>query len=367
MSRRKHSTSAQRGLESLKNLRARIALAPAARPSRSDRAGAGAGKAEKPESPAPPTAPPQDAATGLSDHELFRRSLGEITPIQDGGRVELERPRPAPVPRPRPPDPEPEPAAEALRPTEPLDDASLFRASMADVMPLADLGRIDLSGERARHQRLRRAQQADPLAKPGLDELSAALPSSAVHLDGEALFQHAMRDIQPLSDSNRVEPEPSRPSPEPRKRREDEDAALRESLELPITLEDRLEMGDETVFLRPGLPRRVLVDLRRGRWVLQGELDLHGCTREEAREALSRFLASSLQRGARCVRVIHGKGLGSPGRVSILKQLSRGWLAQREEILAFCQASPNQGGSGALMVLLRGTPSPHSSSSPRHF
>lgn len=87
--------------------------------------------------------------------------------------------------------------------------------------------------------------------------------------------------------------------------------------------------------------------------MLQDQLDLHGLVRDEAREALARFLSDSLLQGKRCIRVIHGKGHGSPGKVSILKQLSRGWLAQREEILAFCQAGPHDGGGGALLVLLR--------------
>ena len=85
----------------------------------------------------------------------------------------------------------------------------------------------------------------------------------------------------------------------------------------------------------------------------QGELDLHGLTRDEAREALGQFLAVSLQQGRRCLRLIHGRGLRSPGREPVLKHLSKNWLAQREEILAFCQARPHDGGEGALLVLLR--------------
>ena len=65
------------------------------------------------------------------------------------------------------------------------------------------------------------------------------------------------------------------------------------------------------------------------------------------------FIALSLQQGRRCLRVIHGKGHGSPGRLPVLKHLSRGWLAQREDILAFCQARPHDGGEGALLVLLQ--------------
>ena len=93
--------------------------------------------------------------------------------------------------------------------------------------------------------------------------------------------------------------------------------------------------------------RSLAVELLQQRVV--GAVELRGGNAE----ALAQFLSASLQQGKRCVRVIHGKGLGSPGKLSILKQLSRGWLAQREEILAFCQAGPYEGGSGALLVLLR--------------
>jgi DNA-nicking Smr family endonuclease len=122
---------------------------------------------------------------------------------------------------------------------------------------------------------------------------------------------------------------------------------------MPLTFEDRIDIGDEGVHLRDGLPRRVLTDLRRGRWVVQAELDLHGLTRDAARSALALFLHEALESGHRCIRLIHGKGLGSPGREPVLKHLSRGWLMQREEILAFCQARPHDGGEGALLVLLR--------------
>jgi hypothetical protein len=84
-----------------------------------------------------------------------------------------------------------------------------------------------------------------------------------------------------------------------------------------------------------------------------GELDLHGLNRDEARQQLATFLAECLHHGQRCVRVIHGKGHGSPQKLSILRQLVRGWLAQRQETLAYCQALPHDGGEGALIVLLR--------------
>jgi DNA-nicking Smr family endonuclease len=168
----------------------------------------------------------------------------------------------------------------------------------------------------------------------------------------EELFRAAMRDVIPLQ-HDRVYFAPPLPRPQPRQRELDEEAALYESLYDLSPLDLCLEGGDEPAFLRPGLPRALLRDLRRGRWVVQAQLDLHGATREQARELLAMFLAGCLKRGVRYVRVIHGKGLGSPGREPVLKGLVLGWLAQRGEVLAFCQARASEGGAGALMVLLQ--------------
>jgi DNA-nicking Smr family endonuclease len=119
------------------------------------------------------------------------------------------------------------------------------------------------------------------------------------------------------------------------------------------TDDDLVEHEDAQVFLRPGLPRGVLRKLRGGHWVVQSELDLHGLRVDEAREALARFLAEVRRRGDRCVRIIHGKGLRSRNREPVLKSKVRGWLRQRDEVLAFVEARPIAGGSGAVVVLLK--------------
>jgi DNA-nicking Smr family endonuclease len=133
----------------------------------------------------------------------------------------------------------------------------------------------------------------------------------------------------------------------------DTQAKLHESPHAKINLQDRLEGGDEPSYLRTGLAHSVLRDLRRGRWLVQNEIDLHGLNRDEARHALANFIAENLHYGKRCIRVVHGKGLSSPQKTSILRQLVRGWLTQRIEILAYCQAKPQDGGEGALIALLR--------------
>ncbi|MFN3988554.1 MAG: Smr/MutS family protein [Rhodocyclaceae bacterium] len=308
-----------------------------------------AARAGKPPGPAPAsggstkgTTPPE-----ADDSRLFHASVRDAIPIKHDNRADVAPPKPAPLPRPRTPDTGPDDTPPRRRAGAPLDDHALFHSLMADVVPLRERGHADVDATRS-PPRLPDAHRAHPG-----DATHYLLHPDADSVGDDELFRYATRGARPLPQDNRAENTSPPPPPEPLKRSEDELAALRESMEAPMSFEDRLDMGEEAAFLRIGLPRRVLVDLRRGRWVLQGEIDLHGLNREEARTALARFLGASLQRGRRCVRVIHGKGLGSPGRESILKQLSRGWLAQREEILAFCQAQGHQGGSGALLVLLR--------------
>jgi DNA-nicking Smr family endonuclease len=139
-----------------------------------------------------------------------------------------------------------------------------------------------------------------------------------------------------------------------RQRQRDEHAALAESLHGPLSVDDALESGEELVFLRDGLSRQLLRKLRRGHWVVEDSLDLHGMNRTEAAEAVALFLRRCTRRSVRCVRIVHGKGLGSRNREPVLKGKLRKWLALRDEVLAFCQAPAAEGGSGAALVLLRG-------------
>ena len=166
-----------------------------------------------------------------------------------------------------------------------------------------------------------------------------------------AAFQQAMADVKKL-EWDRVHHEPPLPPPIPRQHLHDEAAALDESLLGPVLIDLYLEGGDEAAWRRDSLPKAWLRDLRRGRWVTQEKLDLHGLNRDQARNAVVTFLAECRQQGYRCVRIVHGKGLSSPGREPVLKKLVLGWLSQRQEVLAFCQARAAEGGAGAVVVLL---------------
>ena len=168
------------------------------------------------------------------------------------------------------------------------------------------------------------------------------------------LFLKATSGTVPMPAPDRIAHVPAPPPPLPVQSLLDEHHALTESIEAPLSLDHTLEGGDEPLFLREGIPRSALRKLRRAHWVAQDALDLHGLNREQARVALTEFITRSRRRGHRCVRVIHGKGLGSPGKEAVLKTKVRTWLALRDDVLAYCQAPGRLGGGGALLVLLRG-------------
>jgi DNA-nicking Smr family endonuclease len=176
--------------------------------------------------------------------------------------------------------------------------------------------------------------------------------------EGEArrdadLFRRSIGEVAPLPYVNKVlNPEP-RPLPIARQHLADEQAALQESLSDEFSVETLLDTDEALSFARNGIGPDTLRKLRRGHWVIQSQLDLHGMRTDEAREALAEFLRSAHKRGQRCVRIIHGKGLGSVNKEPVLKNKVRNWLVQKEEIIAFCQARAADGGSGALVVLLK--------------
>jgi DNA-nicking Smr family endonuclease len=178
------------------------------------------------------------------------------------------------------------------------------------------------------------------------------------HADADIDIGEAFADVMRLPPRNRAPSTRTRPAPHARSRLRDE----REVLELskygaepaPHSWDIGQELEGEQTFVRPGLGSDVLVKLRRAHWVVQAVIDLHGMTQTEAHDALADFLLDARNRGLRCVRVIHGKGLTSPNREPVLKGRVRRWLAQWDDVLAYCEAPPHAGGSGAVVALLRG-------------
>lgn len=175
-------------------------------------------------------------------------------------------------------------------------------------------------------------------------------PASADPDEARALFRAALKDVTPLPERS---PPPAAPKPPARAtfRRRDEAFVLEQSLALgPGEL--LVETGDELLFRRAHVLPRTLERLRRGDYAVRAELDLHGMTALEARAAVREFIARALAEGARCVRVIHGKGLGSGPRGPVLKSGVNVWLRNLAPVLAFASARTVDGGTGALYVLL---------------
>jgi len=168
------------------------------------------------------------------------------------------------------------------------------------------------------------------------------------------LFRTSVGAVEPLRTAARVSTPLPRPQPIAHQRLADDEAALQESLSDEFSIDTLLEVDEDLSFVRGGIGPDVLRKLRGGGWVTQDQLDLHGLRTDQARTALSQFVRDSVKRGMRCVRIIHGKGLGSLGKKPVLKNKVRNWLVQKDEVLAFCQARAADGGSGALMVLLKG-------------
>jgi len=222
-------------------------------------------------------------------------------------------------------------------PRRPLDRRRT-RHGPRQALTLADLGTL--------HDALQRRE------RERVEDAARRTRERAAAERARQLFATAVGPVTPLPPSGRAELRWPKPPPLPLQREADERAALREAWSDEVDLESLLLTDDGLSFRRPGVGPDVTARLRRGHWAIQGEIDLHGLRRDEARTALLGFLGEASRRGQRCVRVVHGKGHGSPGRRPVLKAKVQRWLAQCAEVIAFAQASGPQGGAGALIALL---------------
>jgi DNA-nicking Smr family endonuclease len=169
------------------------------------------------------------------------------------------------------------------------------------------------------------------------------------------LFQRAAGKVERLREHGRVHHAPDPVAPIPAQRQLDDQRVLKEAISDEFDASTLLEVDDALSFRRPGVGIDVARKLRRGEWTIQSEIDLHGLRSDDAREALADFLREAMRQGMRCVRVVHGKGLGSPGKTPVLKGKVHSWLVQKNEVLAFVQARGDEGGAGAVVVLLKPT------------
>lgn len=169
------------------------------------------------------------------------------------------------------------------------------------------------------------------------------------------LFQRAAGKVEPLRQHGRVHHPPEPVAPVAVQRQLDDRRVLKEAISDEFDASTLLEVDEAMSFRRPGVGIDVARKLRRGDWSIQAEIDLHGYRTDDAREALATFLREAVRQGLRCVRVVHGKGLGSPGKTPVLKGKVHSWLVQKNEVLAFVQARADEGGAGAVVVLLKPT------------
>ncbi len=165
-----------------------------------------------------------------------------------------------------------------------------------------------------------------------------------------ALFRNAAGDVRVIED-DRASARRNRPKPRPKPtaRISTPDA----SEENPANSIRAPERDGEQLFVRPGLQQKQVRRLRRGQIPIAAETDLHGTRIHEARELLEEFLRDCRAEGLRCVRVIHGKGLGSRDGHAVLKWEVDSWLRRHDGVMAFCTAQPRDGGTGAVYVLLK--------------
>ena len=166
--------------------------------------------------------------------------------------------------------------------------------------------------------------------------------------DDPALFREAVKGVRPLKDGGRHAPHRKPPSPRPLQLEADEQAVLAEMRDGPLP-----DVGEELSYRSEGIQDATFRRLRRGAYRIDAELDLHGLRADAAKLEIVRFLAEALDRRWRVVRIIHGKGLRSKGDGPVLKQRLDGWLRSRNDVLAFCSARREHGGTGAVYVLLR--------------
>jgi Uncharacterized protein conserved in bacteria len=206
----------------------------------------------------------------------------------------------------------------------------------------------DFSDLKSLHKTLKKKKEAEKREEEARRRKEKELEREA------SLFRDSIGDVVPLDFNDRVVPETPKPAPVPNQRIADNKAALHESISDEFNVDTLLETDADLSYRKNGIGQEVVRRLRRGHWIIQDELDLHGQRRDEARERLVEFLRRCTLKGFRCVRVIHGKGLGSVNQEPVLKKLVHGWLVQRDEVIAFVQAKGVDGGSGALLVLLKG-------------
>lgn len=152
-----------------------------------------------------------------------------------------------------------------------------------------------------------------------------------------------MAGVEPLAGRDKLRPTPA---PERTGRPPGQGEPVRFEVE---------RLGERLEGRAPGIDRRHLRRLRAGGVPVDARVDLHGLEARAARGALNAALVECSQAGARCLLVVHGRGLHSRERPA-LKDSLVGWLETSPigpSVMAFASATAEDGGPGATYVLLR--------------
>lgn len=187
-------------------------------------------------------------------------------------------------------------------------------------------------------------------------KLQTALATAAIiasNSDDRLLFAQAVKDVRPLPQHERITPTVVKPKPVPRKVVNYERQAIADGLSDHFMPLSEIEANLPLAYLGHGHSPDILRKLRRSHWPLEAAIDLHGMVSDEARLYVASFISDCKQRGIRCVRIVHGKGLSSRNQAPVLKNKLRSWLMQLDVVIAYVAAKKEDGGDGAVIVLLK--------------
>ncbi len=233
---------------------------------------------------------------------------------------------------------------------------------------LADLKRLRKEAEAAAHRAAADASKKETARREASargefpvrakNSVSAISPSPVLDEQDRALFRRAVKSVKAIKDTRRAILPPVAHASKAILRERRQRAVGEDPVTLPRESDQyspaAMDQGD-TSFLRQGYGPDLITGLKRGKWLINASLDLHGNTTAEAHERLDRFLLSCLEHHIKCVRIVHGKGYGSKDGEPVLRLTVRRWLSQMTDVLAYVECSEQDGGAGAVQVLLRNT------------
>lgn len=184
---------------------------------------------------------------------------------------------------------------------------------------------------------------------PPQSKNTPATHNEAVTHDDMALFRAAVGDVKTIKQTQTADTGAPKPKPIPRQAQLDDEQVKQDMLSDHF---DHIETGEELSYHQDGIQKTVLRKLKRGQFTIEDELDLHGHRKDEARAEVYNFLKYAKANRKKCVRIIHGRALSNASG-AVLKPLVNTWLRQTKDVLAFCSARPQDGGAGAVYVLIK--------------